>query len=152
MPVLMQVSSVYCSSAGRSSERLTLCPQAQPSKVRIKARESTKYEEKLFAKAQVISNSANKVWRKSDTSRFPWPIEAVQLTLCRTPDATGPGRRDLKCGLCIHGESRWRRVSELCNTSPHHRSVTAREGYIIRQPNFHSLQVRREIEEIVGIR
>ncbi|KAM0332357.1 hypothetical protein ACHAQA_002634 [Verticillium albo-atrum] len=37
--------------------------QAQPSKVRIKGQESSKYEEKMLAKAQVISNSANRLWQ-----------------------------------------------------------------------------------------
>ncbi|CRK41039.1 hypothetical protein BN1708_008436 [Verticillium longisporum] len=36
---------------------------AQPSKVRIKAQDSTQYEEKMMAKAQVISNSANRLWQ-----------------------------------------------------------------------------------------
>ncbi|KAJ5013917.1 DNA polymerase theta [Colletotrichum sp. SAR 10_99] len=37
--------------------------QAQPSKLRIKGQENIKYEEKLMAKAQVISNSANRLWQ-----------------------------------------------------------------------------------------
>ncbi|EEY18630.1 conserved hypothetical protein [Verticillium alfalfae VaMs.102] len=36
---------------------------AQPSKVRIKAQDSSQYEEKMMAKAQVISNSANRLWQ-----------------------------------------------------------------------------------------
>ncbi|KAL2757455.1 hypothetical protein ACRALDRAFT_2039882 [Sodiomyces alcalophilus JCM 7366] len=44
-------------------ELIPVLMQAQPSKLRIKARESTKYEEKLLAKAQVISNSANRIWQ-----------------------------------------------------------------------------------------
>ncbi|KAI8194013.1 DNA polymerase theta [Colletotrichum sp. SAR 10_65] len=36
---------------------------AQPSKLRIKGQENIKYEEKLMAKAQVISNSANRLWQ-----------------------------------------------------------------------------------------
>lgn len=39
--------------------------QAQPNKLRLKSMDSEKYEEKLLAKASVISASANKLWRKS---------------------------------------------------------------------------------------
>ncbi|KAF5514538.1 DNA polymerase theta [Colletotrichum fructicola] len=46
LPILMQASR-----------------QAQPSKLRIKGQENIKYEEKLMAKAQVISNSANRLWQ-----------------------------------------------------------------------------------------
>ncbi|KAM0283614.1 hypothetical protein ACHAQH_002392 [Verticillium albo-atrum] len=38
-------------------------PQAQPSKVRIKGQEDSQYEEKMMAKAQVISSSANRLWQ-----------------------------------------------------------------------------------------
>ncbi|KAF9879847.1 DEAD/DEAH box helicase [Colletotrichum karsti] len=44
-------------------ELLPILMQAQPSKLRIKGQESVKYEEKLMAKAQVISNSANRLWQ-----------------------------------------------------------------------------------------
>ncbi|ROT37287.1 P-loop containing nucleoside triphosphate hydrolase protein [Sodiomyces alkalinus F11] len=44
-------------------ELIPILMQAQPSKVRIKAQESIKYEDKLLAKAQVISNSANRIWQ-----------------------------------------------------------------------------------------
>ncbi|PNH58621.1 hypothetical protein VD0002_g8911 [Verticillium dahliae] len=44
-------------------ELVPILLQAQPSKVRIKAQDSTQYEEKMMAKAQVISNSANRLWQ-----------------------------------------------------------------------------------------
>ncbi|GKT42200.1 uncharacterized protein ColSpa_02381 [Colletotrichum spaethianum] len=45
------------------SELLPILMQAQPSKLRIKGQESLKYEEKLMAKAKVISDSANRLWQ-----------------------------------------------------------------------------------------
>ncbi|KXH49070.1 DEAD/DEAH box helicase [Colletotrichum simmondsii] len=45
------------------NELLPILMQAQPSKLRIKEQESIKYEEKLVAKARVISDSANRLWR-----------------------------------------------------------------------------------------
>lgn len=47
------------------AELLPVLIQAQPHKVRIKGKSNEKYEEKLMAKADVISKSANKLWRKS---------------------------------------------------------------------------------------
>ncbi|KAG7109498.1 DNA polymerase theta like protein [Verticillium longisporum] len=44
-------------------ELVPILLQAQPSKVRIKAQDSSQYEEKMMAKAQVISNSANRLWQ-----------------------------------------------------------------------------------------
>nr|XP_036585735.1 DNA polymerase theta subunit [Colletotrichum truncatum]KAF6795786.1 DNA polymerase theta subunit [Colletotrichum truncatum] len=44
-------------------ELLPILMQAQPSKLRIKGQESVKYEEKLMAKAKVISDSANRLWQ-----------------------------------------------------------------------------------------
>ncbi|GJC92267.1 DEAD/DEAH box helicase [Colletotrichum higginsianum] len=45
------------------NELLPILMQAQPSKLRIKEQESMKYEEKLMAKAKVISDSANRLWQ-----------------------------------------------------------------------------------------
>ncbi|KAK1473817.1 DEAD/DEAH box helicase [Colletotrichum abscissum] len=45
------------------NELLPILMQAQPSKLRIKEQESIKYEGKLMAKARVISDSANRLWR-----------------------------------------------------------------------------------------
>lgn len=42
--------------------------QAQPNKLRLKGKVDEKYEEKLLAKANVISASANRLWRKWFTS------------------------------------------------------------------------------------
>ncbi|GKT55002.1 LOW QUALITY PROTEIN: DNA polymerase theta subunit [Colletotrichum tofieldiae] len=56
LPILMQ--------AGEPVMRYKLTGwQAQPSKLRIKGQESVKYEEKLMAKAKVISDSANRLWQ-----------------------------------------------------------------------------------------
>ncbi|KAM0652690.1 hypothetical protein ACHAO3_002390 [Verticillium nonalfalfae] len=44
-------------------ELVPILLQAQPSKVRVKAQDSSQYEEKMMAKAQVISNSANRLWQ-----------------------------------------------------------------------------------------
>lgn len=38
--------------------------QAQPNKLRLEARDEQKYVEKLLAKATVIADSANRIWRK----------------------------------------------------------------------------------------
>ncbi|KAI0842100.1 P-loop containing nucleoside triphosphate hydrolase protein [Hypoxylon sp. FL0890] len=51
--------------------------QAQPSKVRLKSKDEQKYEEKLLAKAKVIADSANRLWRMQMTP----PIMAPQLTV-----------------------------------------------------------------------
>ncbi|CAM1506524.1 Fc.00g061650.m01.CDS01 [Cosmosporella sp. VM-42] len=44
-------------------ELLPVLMQAQPNKIRIKGKDSGKYEEKLLVKAKVISDSANRLWR-----------------------------------------------------------------------------------------
>ncbi|KAH7162747.1 P-loop containing nucleoside triphosphate hydrolase protein [Dactylonectria estremocensis] len=44
-------------------ELLPVLMQAQPNKIRLKGKDNEKYEEKLMIKAQVISESANKLWR-----------------------------------------------------------------------------------------
>ncbi|OTB18412.1 hypothetical protein K445DRAFT_19971 [Daldinia sp. EC12] len=44
-------------------ELVPILIQAQPSKVRLKSKDEEKYEEKLLAKAKVIADSANKLWR-----------------------------------------------------------------------------------------
>ncbi|KAI1637387.1 P-loop containing nucleoside triphosphate hydrolase protein [Biscogniauxia mediterranea] len=37
--------------------------QAQPTKIRLKSKDEQKYEEKLLAKAQIITDSANRLWQ-----------------------------------------------------------------------------------------
>ncbi|KAI5862180.1 P-loop containing nucleoside triphosphate hydrolase protein [Durotheca rogersii] len=44
-------------------ELVPVLMQAQPSKVRLKAEDEDKYEEKLLAKAKVIADSANRLWQ-----------------------------------------------------------------------------------------
>lgn len=46
-------------------ELLPVLLQAQPNKVRLEAEDEQKYEEKLLAKARIIADSANRLWRKS---------------------------------------------------------------------------------------
>ncbi|KAH8675817.1 hypothetical protein BX600DRAFT_432366 [Xylariales sp. PMI_506] len=46
------------------AELVPVLMQAQPTKVRLKSKDEQKYEEKLLAKAKVISESANRLWRK----------------------------------------------------------------------------------------
>jgi hypothetical protein len=44
-------------------ELVAVLMQAQPNKIRLKDKDEAKYEEKLLAKANVISTSANKIWQ-----------------------------------------------------------------------------------------
>ncbi|KAI5465910.1 hypothetical protein BGZ63DRAFT_348767 [Mariannaea sp. PMI_226] len=44
-------------------ELVPILMQAQPNKIRLKGRENKKVEEKLIAKAKVISDSANRLWK-----------------------------------------------------------------------------------------
>lgn len=44
-------------------ELLPILMQAQPNKIRLKGKDGSKYEEKLLAKANVISAAANKLWQ-----------------------------------------------------------------------------------------
>lgn len=39
--------------------------QAQPNKARLEAKDDQKYREKLLARAKIIADSANRLWRKS---------------------------------------------------------------------------------------
>ncbi|KAK5990366.1 DNA polymerase theta [Cladobotryum mycophilum] len=45
------------------TELVPILMQAQPNKIRVKGKDSEKYEEKLLAKASVISASANRLWQ-----------------------------------------------------------------------------------------
>jgi hypothetical protein len=49
---------------------LPILMQAQPNKLRIKNQDKEKYEEKLLAKADAISYSANRLWRTSNIYLF----------------------------------------------------------------------------------
>ncbi|KAI5926823.1 P-loop containing nucleoside triphosphate hydrolase protein [Camillea tinctor] len=44
-------------------ELVPILLQAQPTKVRLKSKDEQKYEEKLLAKAQIITDSANRLWQ-----------------------------------------------------------------------------------------
>jgi DNA polymerase theta len=38
--------------------------QAQPNKVKLGAKDEQKFEDKLLAKARIIADSANRLWRE----------------------------------------------------------------------------------------
>ncbi len=54
-----------------AAELLPVLLQAQPNKVRLGQPDAQKYREKLLAKASVIADSANRLWRR----RRPNPAE-----------------------------------------------------------------------------
>lgn len=45
-------------------ELLPILMQAQPNKVRLETRDEQRYKDKLLAKAKVICDSANRIWRE----------------------------------------------------------------------------------------
>ena len=45
------------------SELLPILMQAQPNKARLEVRDEQRFEEKLLAKARIITDSANRLWR-----------------------------------------------------------------------------------------
>jgi hypothetical protein len=45
-------------------ELLPILMQAQPNKVKLGATDEQKYKDKLLAKARIITDSANRIWRK----------------------------------------------------------------------------------------
>jgi len=51
-------------------ELLPVLLQAQPNKVRLEAKDEQKYEEKLLAKARIITDSANRLWRELPAPKF----------------------------------------------------------------------------------
>lgn len=63
--------------------------QAQPNKVKLGAKDEQKYMDKLLAKARIIVDSANRLWRK-----FSFPIPPLlccsQEGLYRDRDAARP--------------------------------------------------------------
>lgn len=71
VPVLMQVRSrvdVVMVSEGRSADHFS---KAQPNKVKLGVMDEQKYKEKLFAKANIIAESANRLWRESACRFIP---------------------------------------------------------------------------------
>jgi hypothetical protein len=45
-------------------ELLPILMQAQPNKVKLGAKDEQKFRDKLLAKARIIADSANRLWRK----------------------------------------------------------------------------------------
>ena len=45
-------------------ELLPVLMQAQPNKVKLGAKDEQKFKDKLLAKAKIIADSANRLWRK----------------------------------------------------------------------------------------
>jgi hypothetical protein len=55
--------------------------QAQPNKIRLKEQqEDGQYEEKLLAKAQIVVDSANRIWRKP-APVFPCTAQGLARSL-----------------------------------------------------------------------
>lgn len=95
VPILLQVRFPV-SSLG---PRLT-ATQAQPNKVRLAKREDEeKFHEKLVAKAKVITDSANRLWRRCVPSRWAQSTNNRQRCKC----ARRWTRNELRCryGLCL---------------------------------------------------
>lgn len=46
------------------TELVPILLQAQPNKIRLAEKDEQKYAEKLLAKAKIIAESANRIWRK----------------------------------------------------------------------------------------
>ncbi|KAK3329642.1 P-loop containing nucleoside triphosphate hydrolase protein [Apodospora peruviana] len=65
-------------------ELLPVLMQAQPNKVRLEARDEQKYTDKLLAKAKVIADSANRIWRMCFAPLLSccfWRLVLLSLTL-----------------------------------------------------------------------
>uniref|UniRef100_A0A8H7NAC1 Uncharacterized protein n=1 Tax=Bionectria ochroleuca TaxID=29856 RepID=A0A8H7NAC1_BIOOC len=57
------------------SELVPVLLQAQPHKLRQKGKDNNKYEEKLLAKAEVISNAANRLWQAQAQAEIDFGLE-----------------------------------------------------------------------------
>ncbi len=56
-------------------ELLPILMQAQPNKVKLGAKDEEKYTDKLLAKARIIADSANRLWRMQPPFQgFPPPL------------------------------------------------------------------------------
>ena len=64
-------------------ELLPVLMQAQPNKIRLKGQAEEKYEEKLMAKANVISNGANRLWRRFPPSFCAYLVNLLQKFRCK---------------------------------------------------------------------
>ena len=73
-------------------ELVPVLMQAQPNKVRLEAKDEQKYMDKLLAKAKIITDSANRIWREYmiPLCRLCMSMGANEVVLChRNRDATG---------------------------------------------------------------
>jgi DNA polymerase theta len=64
--------------------------QAQPNKVKLGAKDEQKFKDKLLAKARIIADSANRLWRKHP-SIFTRLGRLANQVPCRDRDAAGAG-------------------------------------------------------------
>jgi len=74
------------------NELLPVLMQAQPNKVRLETRDENKYRDKLLAKAKVIVDSANRIWRK-----FPFPFLLNAVTAVALPRFKAKNKVGQKC-------------------------------------------------------
>lgn len=76
------------------NELLPVLMQAQPNKVRLGAKDEEKDIDKLLAKARIIADSANRLWREFSPC-FPCQVGAssgLNWTVGRVRDAAGSRR------------------------------------------------------------
>lgn len=78
-------------------ELLPVLMQAQPNKVKLGAKDEQKFKDKLLAKAKIIADSANRLWRKRDPYGVCLLVRTGLIrtdgTRCRGRDAVGDGGR-----------------------------------------------------------
>lgn len=68
-------------------ELLPVLLQAQPNKARLAAKDEHKYEEKLLAKARIITDSANRLWRRCPSPKMVGRLALGWLTGRRNRNA-----------------------------------------------------------------
>lgn len=77
-------------------ELVPILMQAQPNKVRLGGADEEKYTQKLLAKAKVIADSANRIWRKLQRNTGSFPKNPALTSKLRDRNATGPRRRGVE--------------------------------------------------------
>jgi len=73
-------------------ELVPILMQAQPNKVRLGDTDEQKYAQKLLAKAKVIADSANRIWRRFCPKKCVLPPETRLIWQTRARNAAGLGR------------------------------------------------------------